>query len=40
MNDLMKTTIMLIEAEQRNVKLQEQIETMQKTARLLTTKTK
>jgi hypothetical protein len=32
MNDLMDTTMMLIESEQRNVKLQKQIETMQKIA--------
>ena len=29
MNDLMDTTMMLIESEQRNVKLQKQIEALQ-----------
>ena len=32
MKDLMKTTMLLIESEQRNVKLQKQIETLQKSA--------
>lgn len=32
MNDLMNTTMMLIESEQRNVKLQKQVEALQNSA--------